>query len=475
MAVAVKHNTETASSSPFDRLAVASLVGALYVFASLAVTFYLVPMLWRAYISGWLAPIAKGFGDEALLGLAMFATALVLAILGSRLIGPSAPRGLRAGIFFCCVALLLIVLITTGVGFWIESWFYSSHYFGASDPIVGGVVTAILGALLVFLIGRMIFRPGFESWLASTEEAGWFSTKPYKANQGVRVRRGTILGILLLAGAGIYTLVNHKTLDTVGDWHVAVPFTGKVTVQEQGTGTDLARFRVVEEPGSAAVQKGAVLSDTELADLATKPEATAPLTTALGIASETVMDRFTFHAKNEEVKQKLKGYVKVTSGGTAPDLHDGDIVKKEKFDKERAEVETKKQQGGVEERVPKAEDLKVELAASPPSYLNLTILPAVRFTLPLLLAGLALWFAWRVVNVPTFADFLIATEAEMNKVSWTSRKRLYQDTIVVLVTVILMTFFLLFADVVWSQLLRAIKVLQPGKEKPAVKARELPW
>ena len=32
-------------------------------------------------------------------------------------------------------------------------------------------------------------------------------------------------------------------------------------------------------------------------------------------------------------------------------------------------------------------------------------------------------------------DFLIATEAEMNKVSWTTRKRLVKDTIVVLVTV----------------------------------------
>ncbi len=34
----------------------------------------------------------------------------------------------------------------------------------------------------------------------------------------------------------------------------------------------------------------------------------------------------------------------------------------------------------------------------------------------------ALWLAWRVVNVPSFADFLIATEAELNKVSWTTRR-----------------------------------------------------
>src|SRR2546430_6963945 len=40
----------------------------------------------------------------------------------------------------------------------------------------------------------------------------------------------------------------------------------------------------------------------------------------------------------------------------------------------------------------------------------------VSITLPLLLAAASLWLAYRVVNYPTFADFLIATEAEMNKV-----------------------------------------------------------
>ncbi|MCS7045428.1 MAG: preprotein translocase subunit SecE, partial [Gemmataceae bacterium] len=57
------------------------------------------------------------------------------------------------------------------------------------------------------------------------------------------------------------------------------------------------------------------------------------------------------------------------------------------------------------------------------------------------------------VNWPSFADFLIATEAEMNKVSWTTRRRLVQDTIVVLVTVFLMTAFLFVVDVVWIKVL----------------------
>ncbi|MGE3806489.1 MAG: preprotein translocase subunit SecE [Gemmataceae bacterium] len=85
---------------------------------------------------------------------------------------------------------------------------------------------------------------------------------------------------------------------------------------------------------------------------------------------------------------------------------------------------------------------------------EVVLLPDVRFTLPLLLVAGSLWFAFRVVNLPVFADFLIATEAEMNKVSWTTRKRLVQDTIVVLVTVFLMTVFLFAVDQLWILTLR---------------------
>ena len=55
--------------------------------------------------------------------------------------------------------------------------------------------------------------------------------------------------------------------------------------------------------------------------------------------------------------------------------------------------------------------------------------------------------------MPTFAEFLIATEAEMNKVSWSSRRRLLQDTVVVLVTTLFMAFFLLAVDLFWGWLL----------------------
>ncbi len=79
-----------------------------------------------------------------------------------------------------------------------------------------------------------------------------------------------------------------------------------------------------------------------------------------------------------------------------------------------------------------------------------------------------MWVSWRIVNWPVFADFLIATEAEMNKVSWTSRKRLIQDTVVVLVTVALLTTFLFIVDILWIKVLSWdwIQVLRvdPGSE-----------
>jgi preprotein translocase subunit SecE len=86
--------------------------------------------------------------------------------------------------------------------------------------------------------------------------------------------------------------------------------------------------------------------------------------------------------------------------------------------------------------------------------------PMVRFAIPAAVAVVCTWLIWRLVQYPGFADFLIATEAEMNKVSWTTRDDLYRATIVVLVSVFLLTAYLFGVDLVWSWLLRIIGVLQ---------------
>ena len=98
----------------------------------------------------------------------------------------------------------------------------------------------------------------------------------------------------------------------------------------------------------------------------------------------------------------------------------------------------------------------------------------VHLLMPIVLGVLLLWVAWRVVNIPGFADFLVATEAEMNKVSWTTRKRLVQDTIVVLVTVFLFSLFLFLLDLMWIQVLRApfIEVLKVDLRAQKAKQQE---
>ena len=86
--------------------------------------------------------------------------------------------------------------------------------------------------------------------------------------------------------------------------------------------------------------------------------------------------------------------------------------------------------------------------------------PGWRLGLPTALAlGLG-WMIFRIVQFQPFAEFLIATEAEMNKVSWTSKEDLYRATTVVLATVVLMAIFLFVVDWLWLFILRNIGVLQ---------------
>lgn len=110
----------------------------------------------------------------------------------------------------------------------------------------------------------------------------------------------------------------------------------------------------------------------------------------------------------------------------------------------------------------------------------LPLVPVANYTVPVLIVLLSIWLTWRAVNVPVFGDFLIATEAEMNKVSWTSKKQLFKDTLVVLVFLLVLTVFLFVIDAFWGWLLSLefIGVL-PSKAKTAADAAaaggKLPW
>ncbi len=86
---------------------------------------------------------------------------------------------------------------------------------------------------------------------------------------------------------------------------------------------------------------------------------------------------------------------------------------------------------------------------------------------PGLLLAIGFWMAYRLVNLPSFADFLIAVEAEMNKVSWPTRTELVRASVVVLLTIFLLAVILATFDVFWRVLFKWLGVL-PSEPDAAV-------
>lgn len=66
-----------------------------------------------------------------------------------------------------------------------------------------------------------------------------------------------------------------------------------------------------------------------------------------------------------------------------------------------------------------------------------------------LICLLGAWFAFRLVNWSTFADFLISVEAEMLKVSWPGKAELYSSTVVVLTMFVILAAMIRLFDVIW--------------------------
>lgn len=333
MAVAVKNASDTASQTGMSRLTMASVGGALYVLGAIAIVTQVVPKLWDLGVSSWLPP-ALSFVDAAGLILVLIFAVGALAVLGVALVGANPPKGLRAGIVTVLVWLGITVLLSIWVGQFL-GWITGA-------PAVG------LGAMALSAVGLLYFgwsrlqRPSAPAYLESFENQGWFTSDRYKQNQGLRVRRATMLGLLVILGAGVFVLHAHSTLYVPSPpappaWVLHVPFTNW----------------------------------------------------------------------------------------------------------------------------------------------QIPILPDVEITLPIILAALAFWVSFRIVNWPIFADFLIATEAEVNKISWASRKSVVQDTIVVLATVFLLTVFLFFTDLLWGWVLSRsfINVLRVTQNQPAAtkQAEQIDW
>ena len=78
------------------------------------------------------------------------------------------------------------------------------------------------------------------------------------------------------------------------------------------------------------------------------------------------------------------------------------------------------------------------------------------YFVPLAVTLVGLWAAFRIVNLPKFADFLIAVEAEMNKVSWPSRAEAWRASVVVIVVIFFLAALLFMYDLVLDKVLNSL-------------------
>lgn len=319
MAMSVAENapvtTEQTPRGLLQQRAVGSFLGALFVLAGLWIVFAGLPLVWTQVlrVADYVNPFLAGTLLLAVCALA----AVGLGYVAYEILKNQHQRGLRAGIFFAALLIFLSLWAAEAVATMFEQRSFGEAVGGESAT--GLIAAAAVLVVMLGVTGFLFLQPFWGSLLESVEDQGWFHGSAFKPSQGVRVRRGTVAGVLTLGICGIITLITHRSFGfeaqdlPPNDWYWNVPFT------------------------------------------------------------------------------------------------DGEYFFPLMF--------------------------KVHLIA------------------PVLLAIALVYFAWRLVNLPQFADFLIATEAEINKVSWTTRRRLIQDTIVVLVTVFLMTLFLFVVDIMWIQIL----------------------
>ncbi len=265
MAVAVK-NPPGVTSSPLDRPWVVSLLGVVYVLASFAIVFKLVPYLWWGAWDG-LGWEKYQFIGGSLMGVLMLAAGVGLLFVGGRLLGPNPPAGVRAGIFVGFVGILLVLVLTRWGSLWIEHWAYDNYWF---SPKTGALIAAALGVLFLAMGAYLYTRLRTQRFILLLEEGGWFHATTYKPSQGLKVRRGTIFGLLMIVAAGIYTLISHGTLRRgPADWHLDVPFTSKTALGSLGDTKEWLEKDVpasekntvqVRQRGATDLQPGQVVS-----------------------------------------------------------------------------------------------------------------------------------------------------------------------------------------------------------------------
>ncbi len=81
--------------------------------------------------------------------------------------------------------------------------------------------------------------------------------------------------------------------------------------------------------------------------------------------------------------------------------------------------------------------------------------------IPVAFAAVCFFFAWHLTYAKrTTSDFMIATEGEMKKVNWSTRREVIGSTKVVIMFTVFLATFLFLADLGFQQLFKAIGALK---------------
>ncbi len=94
-------------------------------------------------------------------------------------------------------------------------------------------------------------------------------------------------------------------------------------------------------------------------------------------------------------------------------------------------------------------------------WLRVTVQAAwLVYGVPMFVALVGLWTSYRLVNVPRFADFLIAVEAEMRTVWWPSWAETVRSSTVVIFVMFFLAAVLFAFDFVWTVVFQFLGILR---------------
>ena len=322
------------------------------------------------------------------------------------------------GVFFMAVFCIALALL---------GWMESSG--GQQSFLVSAVLVVVVTIATRLFVSRFLTRNG----VAELEEQGWTSMGSYKRVQGQRVRRLTMITLIVTAVTGAMTMINAGYGSR---WMAEVPYTGKVEI------TDPQNGRYSKPPLKAGDR-----------------------------FSRDEYSRLQLDLRN----QVLVGGEAVTTSvdGAEATFRPGDLIPRELATKVRNALRDGRREGD-------SQDLTTTDAVLPETrkveQVGLMLLPANQLKV-VALSLMGFFLVWRLVNVPAFADFLIATDSEMSKVSWPPFKKLWRDTLVVVAGMFLMGGMIMAIDWVWRGVLTTISVLQfPATPDDKNRSEDLkPW